>query len=146
MQKGVGWLSVVGIFGFTAAAMAQTPPAQPLVTKYDGTYAFVSSTKVHETYLTTGTTRLGQCPDLRPRSPFTVVNGHAKFNLQEGEVGPQGELALRFLAPAPYGRCGGCSTGLEVTSTGRIDESGTVRVRRMDYYCSWDLVWQKISK
>jgi hypothetical protein len=80
MQKRVGWVLVVGILGFTAAAMAQTPPAQPLVTKYDGTYAFVSSTKVNETYRTTGTTRIGQCPDLPPRGPFTVVNGHAKFN------------------------------------------------------------------
>jgi hypothetical protein len=146
MHKRIDSLWLVLTVGFATAAMAQTGPVQSPVTKYDGTYAFVSSTKVHETYLTTGTTRLGHCPDLRPRGPFSVVNGHAKFNLQEGEVGPHGELAMRFLTPAPFGKCGGCSPGLEVTSTGGIDESGTVRVRRMDYYCSWDLIWQKISK
>jgi hypothetical protein len=41
--KRFGWLWVVGIFGCSAVAMAQTPPASTAGTRFDGMYAFVSS-------------------------------------------------------------------------------------------------------
>src|SRR5271166_5967962 len=43
VQKRVGWLWIVGIFGFSAAAIAQAPSSSTAGTKFDGTYAFVSS-------------------------------------------------------------------------------------------------------
>jgi hypothetical protein len=146
MHKPIGWLWIAGFFSLVAAANAQTPSSSAAGIKYDGTYAFVSSTKVNETYMTTGTTRIGRCGGLPPRGPLTIVNGHARYNLQEGTVGSQGELAMRFLAPSPFGRCGGCSPGVEIITRGRIDGNGTVRARRIGYYCSHDLVWQKVSK
>jgi hypothetical protein len=144
MRKRIAWLWVVGSFGCSAAAMAQTPPAQLPVTKYDGTYAFISSSKVNETYTTVGAERLGRCGDLPPRGPLTIVNSHARYNKQEGTVGPQGELAMR-LDPTPLGKGGG-QEGIEVTTSGTIDANGTVRARRTGYYCRYDLIWRKILK
>lgn len=138
MPKRVGWLWVVGIFGLSAAANAQIlSPSTPPVTAFDGTYAFVSSAKVNETYSWTEThSGSGRCPDLRPRGPLTIVNGHARYNLQEGTVGPQGELVMRALIL----HSGGHS---EIMTFGRIDGNGTVRARRIAYNCSHDLIWQK---
>jgi hypothetical protein len=144
MQKHVGWLWIAGFFGLLAAADAQTP-SSPAATQFDGTYAFVSSAKVNETYTATGTNRIGQCGDLPPRGPLTIENGHARYNLQEGTIGPQGELAMR-LAPSPATRHAGASPGIESITSGRIDGNGTVRARRMGYYCSHDLIWQKVPK
>jgi hypothetical protein len=95
MQKHVVWLWAVGFFGLLAAADAQTPSPPAATTEFDGTYAFVSSAKVNETYYAWGSTRIGQCGDLSPRGPLTIVNGHARYNRQEGTVGPQGELRMR---------------------------------------------------
>jgi hypothetical protein len=105
MQKHIGWLGIVGFFGLVAAANAQTPPAPTPVTKYDGTYTIVSSTKVNETYITRQN-RMGQCPD-RIVGPLSVVSGQAHFvNITagpyrfaspnfEGKVGSNGELEMR---------------------------------------------------
>jgi hypothetical protein len=55
MKKHSVWLWVVGFFGWLAAADGQTAPPTAVVTQFDGTYAFVSATKMNETY-TTGPT------------------------------------------------------------------------------------------
>jgi hypothetical protein len=65
-------LWVVGIFGYSAVAMAQMPPASTAGTRFDGTYTFVSSTKPNETG------RMGQCPNRRP-GPLTIANAQARF-------------------------------------------------------------------
>jgi hypothetical protein len=134
-------LSAVFLVGFSIAASAQTPPTPAPVTKYDGTYAFVSSTKVNETFTTIGAERLRHCGNLWD-GPLTIVNGHAWYDRQEGTVGSQGELTMR-IAPEPTGKGGG-NQGIELTTYGRIDANGTVRARGMNYYCAWDSIWQKM--
>ncbi|MGH7048166.1 MAG: hypothetical protein ACREE2_17460 [Stellaceae bacterium] len=143
MQKHIKWLWIAGFSGLVVAANAQTSSrSTPPVTAFDGTYAFVSSMKVNETYTTLGAERLRRCGDVWD-GPLTIVNGHARYNKQEGTVGPQGELTMQ-LDPEPVGKGGGGGL-IEITTSGRIDVNGTVRARRMNYYCRWDLIWQKMQ-
>jgi hypothetical protein len=137
MQQSIRWLWVVGFFGFSAAAMAQTPPLSTASTKFDGTYAFVSATKVNETYFTTVTNRVGRCPDYRA-APLTIVKGQARIFDFEGIVGPSGELVIRT---APRARSK--SFALERIISGRIDSNGIIHARRTGYSCRYDLIWQK---
>jgi hypothetical protein len=134
-----------------AGAHAQTPPAVTPVTKYDGTYAFVSWASINKTYVTAGTERVVRCGvwHLQSRGPLTIVKGrahhpgpHRDF---EGTVGPQGDLIMRA-APEPYGRCAGCFPGLERFIAARIDGNGTVRAVFSDNICNFELIWQKQSK
>ena len=152
MRKHVGWLWIAGFCGLVAAANAQ-PASQPAATtQFDGTYAFVSATKVNETYTTKVTNRLGRCGDYTGR-PLTIANGQARYpglgRLTsagfEGTVGPQGELALR-LASTPATRAAGASPGVEIIINGKIESDGTVRARQMGYACSYDLIWRKESR
>lgn len=146
MQKTIGWLSRIGILGFSAAAIAQTQPAQPLVTKYDGTYAFVSSAKVEETYMT-ATGRMGRCPDekISRTAAIIILNGQARrYSLAglvtfEGTVGPQGEMTMRSDTPRAFGHT------LRITH-GTIDGAGMIRAREIGGGCSFDLIWRKEAK
>jgi hypothetical protein len=139
-------LWVFGILGYSAAAMAQTPPASTADTKFDGTYAFLSSTKLDETY-TTRSGRMGQCAD-RIAGPITIVNGQARYSGSgrlrsrefEGMVGSQGELAMRANVPAAG------DSVIGITLYGRIDGNGTVTARQSGSSCSYDFVWQKEAK
>jgi hypothetical protein len=142
MQKHLGWLWIFGAFGLIAAANAQTASPPSASTQYDGTYAFVSATKVNETYMTTRTTRVGQCPD-RKAASLIIANGEARLPVFEGTVGPQGELFMRRHAE-PVKR--GITPGVEAAISGRIDGNGTIRARQTGYGCSYDLVWQKETK
>jgi hypothetical protein len=139
MHKVRGLLSVIGFFGLLAAADAQTsPPAAN--TQFDGTYAFVSATKLNETYLTTGTTRIGRCGEIKG-GPLTIVNGQARYSparFFEGTVGSQGEFLLRNVAE-PVGRAAGAAPGVEIIIYRRID-------RRMTYLCSYDFIWKREAK
>jgi hypothetical protein len=100
MQKHVGWLGIVGFFGLLYAADAQTTLPSTGGTQFDGAYAFVSSTKLNETY-TKESGRMGQCND-RIAGPLTIVHGHARysgFGLRrtvefEGTASAKGELAM----------------------------------------------------
>jgi len=142
VREHIRWLWIVGFFGLVGAANAQTPSPPAVTMKFDGTYAFVSASKVNETYTTMVTEHPERCPDLAPRTALAIINGQVRFNQQEGTVRPNGELSTRLI-PRPYGRCGGCSAGIELPHYGRIDDNGTIRVRRTGYYCSYDLIWQK---
>jgi hypothetical protein len=152
MQKSIGWAWIVGFLGFLAAANAQTSPPPTSGTQFDGTYGFVSATRVNETY-TRWSHRVGQCAENVKVGPLTVANGQARYSGSgrltatgfEGTVGSQGELAMR-LASTPATRGAGASPGVEITTHGRIDGSGTVSARQMGYLCSYDLVWRKESK
>jgi hypothetical protein len=145
MQKRIGRLWVVGIFGFSAAAIAQTLPSSTVGTRFDGTYAFVSSSKVNETYTSHITEHLQRCLDRSPPRPLVIVNGHARLFRYGGTVGAQGELLMQR-DPEPWGRGAGSSVGVEVIISGRIDNDGTVRARQTGYYCSYDLIWRKMPK
>jgi hypothetical protein len=141
MHKVIGWL--VGIFCFSAGAIAQTPSASTAGTRFDGTYAFVSSTKVNETYSTLSG-QMGQCSD-RVAGPLTIVNGQARYSgfgrrspvEFEGMVGLQGELAMRSVSHGVQ---------YEINISGRVDSIGSARARQNGYICSYDFVWQKQAK
>jgi hypothetical protein len=147
VKKWGGWLCVVGILGFSAAALAQASPASTAGTRFDGTYPFVSAMKLNDTY-TTPTGRMGQCPSRRP-GPLTVVNGQARFRYGrqrefeiDGTVGSQGELAMR-LVPTPGNKT---TPGIESTVNGTIDGNGTVTARQVSRFFNYDLSWRKQSK
>lgn len=150
MRQHVEWLWVIGFLGFAAAANAQTTSLPAPNTQFDGTYAPVSAAKVNETYFSLGTNRIGQCPDYPRLNPLIIVNGQARRYrgkdhelFAEGSVGPHGELTMRYL-PTPYGRCAGCSAGIDVMVSGRIDGNGTASARQSEYRCQYDLIWQKV--
>jgi hypothetical protein len=142
MKKQIGLLSIVGFFGLVAAADAQPPSSSTAVAQYDGRYRFVSSAKVNQTYVSRKG-QMGQCPDRRAGT-LTIVKGQARYTSAtgyrvRGTVGPQGELAMRSIAPSTLGG----SQPIELIVSGRIDPSGTVRARQISHACSYDFVWQK---
>ena len=73
VKKDVGWLSIFGLIELIAAAAAQTPSPSPANTQFDGAYAFVSATKLNETYMTTWRTRIGRCGDIRRMGSLTIA-------------------------------------------------------------------------
>ncbi len=140
MRRHVGFLWIVGFFGLLAAANAQTSPPSP----FDGTYQFVSSAKVDQTYVDRNG-RTGPCPD-RVAGPLTVENGQAQYTSATGyrltgPVGPQGQLVMRALAPTNSSNAG--SAPIDIIVNGTIDGAGTARVRESSHSCSYDFVWQK---
>jgi hypothetical protein len=142
MRRQIGLLWIAVFFGLLAAANAQTPSPSSGGTPFDGTYRFVSSTKVSPTYVTRGG-QMGQCPD-RIAGPLTVVKGQVRYTSAtgrklKGTVGPQGELAMRLLAPP--GSNGYRPVELDVSGT--IDGAGAARARQKSNSCSYDFVWQK---
>jgi hypothetical protein len=161
MRSGIPALCVVALMGCAAAeapsvpmpavtpmlTTVEAPPAATAGTRFDGTYAFVSSTKLSETWFSTLTTHVRLCPD-RPMGPLTIVNSRARsygFGRWtaagfEGTVGPRGELAMRLL-PQPNK-----SNVEERNLLGRIDGNGTVKAREFAYSCRRDLTWQKQFK
>lgn len=143
MHNHVGWLWVVGIAGLLAvAANAQPPTPLTATTQFDGTYAFVSETKVTETYTTSQTEHPGRCPDKRAKS-LVIAEGRAQLPKFEGSVGPQGDLLMRRHAePVKWGS----TPGRGATINGKIDSDGAVRARLIGGRCSYDLVWQKQTR
>ena len=139
MQNNTGLSLIVVFLASFSAANAQTVPPASAGTKFDGTYEFVSATKLNESY-TNYSGRLQQCEDYRG-TPLTIVNGQVRFFTWTGTVGPQGELTMHvtlapFKGPFVYDR----------TITGVIDSTGTIRARRSTRYCQYDVVWRKASK
>jgi hypothetical protein len=140
----IGLLGVVGFFGLLAAANAQAPSPAAAGASFDGTYRFVSSARVNQTY-TTRNGQMGQCPDRRA-GPLHVANGRARYTTAtgyrlRGSVGPQGELAMRIIAPPNSSNAG--AFPLEMNANGTIDGSGIARVRQISHSCSYDFVWRK---
>jgi hypothetical protein len=144
MPNGAGWLSLLGFLGLAFAADAQTPLSQPAGPQFDGTYAFVSSTKLTEMFTVASTGRMRPCPDWEA-GPLTIVKGQLKFSSVssssvraefEGMVGSQGELAMRSVNPAS-------DETAERLLNGRIDGTGMVRARLTGKYCTYDFVWRK---
>jgi hypothetical protein len=138
MRRQIGLLWIVGFLGSVAAADAQTPPS-PAGTPFDGTYRFVSSAPVNKTFMTRKG-QVGQCPD-RTAGPLTVAQGQARYTSAtgyqlQGTIGPQGELAMRSAGP-------GISRPIELSVSGRVDGTGTVRARQRSNSCSYDFVWQR---
>jgi hypothetical protein len=112
---------------------------------FDGTYAFVSSTKLNATYRTRGGL-MGTCGD-RTTGPLTVSQGQAQYTTETGvhltgTVGPQGGLALRALqTPGSNGY-----QPLDIIVSGNIDATGTARARQTANSCSYEFVWRKESR
>jgi hypothetical protein len=71
------------------------------------------------------------------------VNGQARYTSAtgyrvRGTVGPQGELAMRAVAPSSW-----ASQPIDLSVNGTVDGAGTARVRQLSHSCSYDFVWQK---
>jgi hypothetical protein len=148
MQKHIGWLWTIGFFALLGAANAQTASPSVASTQYDGTYAFVSSANVNETWRDFSN-RERSC-GYHLGGPLIILNGQARYTAPrrdfEGTVGPQGELTMRAATGIPA-KVGWGSPGIERLITGRIDGSGTVRARLMrSNACRFDLIWQKQSQ
>jgi hypothetical protein len=144
MRSPLGLLSIVGIFGLVAAASAQAAPPSTAGKAFDGTYRFVSSERVNQTY-TARNGRMAPCPE-RKTGPLHVENGLVRYTTTtgyklRGTVGPQGELALNIVAPPNSNNAG--SQPLNITLSGNIDNTGAVRARQTSNSCSYDFVWQK---
>jgi hypothetical protein len=147
MRKHIGWLWVIGIFGFVAVADARPSSSPAAGMQFDVTYAFVSSTKVNETYRDFHNREL-QCRNRRA-GPLTIVNGQARYTSRsgrrefEGTIGSRGELAMRSTAAAANRLDALPST---VIVSGSIDDQGTIRARQTCWFCRYDFIWQKQSK
>ncbi|MGH7117113.1 MAG: hypothetical protein ACREE9_21780 [Stellaceae bacterium] len=146
MQKSIGWLCAAGYFGLLAVANAQTPPAATAAAASDGTYAFVSSAKVNQTYRSRGG-QLFQCPPLSV-GPLSVAQGRASYTTATGHqltgtVGPQGQLSMGSLA-APSS--GGGYRPVETNVSGSIAASGYARARQIGNSCSYEFIWQKEAR
>lgn len=145
MQKHIGWLWVIGFFSLLATADAQTPSPSTAGTQFDGRYAFVSSTKVNETYRDYDN-REHQCGNPRA-GPLIVVNAEARFKsggrVFEGTVGQRGELAMRSVATSANRSAWLPST---IMVTGGIDDHGEIRALWKSWYCQHDFIWRKESK
>jgi hypothetical protein len=152
MQKHIGCWWIVGLFGLLAAANAQTASPPAANTRFDGTYAFVSATKVNETFVNYHG-RTGQCWGWM-MGPLTILNGRARYSGSsgrqstfqfEGTIRSPGELAMRNLSE-PGSRGAGAAPGFEINVSGRIGGNGTVRARQSSNRCNRDLIWQKASR
>ena len=144
MRTHIGLFGAAGVFGLLTAANAQTPPPSAAGASFDGTYRFVSTAKVNPTY-TTRNGQTGFCPDRRT-GPLHVANGRARYTTTTGyrltgTIGPQGELAMRVIAPPNSSNAG--AFPLEINANGTIDSTGTARARQLGHSCSYDFVWQK---
>jgi hypothetical protein len=144
MRRQIGLLSLVGTFGLLGAAVAQTPSPPAVGAAFDGTYRFVSSAKVNATYVARNG-QMGPCPDRRA-GPLHVVKGKAHYTNATGyrltgTVGPQGELAMRVVAPPNTGNAG--SHPIDIIVNGTIDGTGTAHARQSSNSCSYDFTWRK---
>lgn len=144
MRRWTGLSSTVGFLCLLAAAAAQAPSPATAAAPFDGNYRFVSSAKVNQTY-TTRNGQMGQCPDRRT-GPLHIANGRARYTTAtgyrlRGTVGPQGELAMRIVAPPNSSNAG--SRFIDIITNGAIDNAGTARARQTGGSCSYDFVWQK---
>jgi hypothetical protein len=147
MQNDIRLLSIVGFFGCVAAANAQTQSPPAVNTQFDGTYAFVSATKVNETWRDYHN-REYPCGDYPKGGLLTIVNGYARYTVwgrgyYEGTVSSRGELTIRFANTVTQG--GWAGVGQERMIFGKIGGGGTARVRRIAAACNYDLVLQKQS-
>jgi len=146
MRKHSGWSYIIGFFGLIAAAEAQTAAPPAAVTQFNGTYEFVSQASVNATYRTFENRERPCGPRTRTPGPLTIVNGSARYTGAagsefEGTVGPQGELTMRSIEPAP--KVGWGSPGILRIFNGRIDGTGMIYARVITGGCSWDLSWRK---
>jgi hypothetical protein len=139
VQRAIGSLSILIFFGLLATVDAQT--ASPAGTAFDGTYRFVSATKVTPMY-TSSKGDMAPCPNRTP-GPLTIAQGHARYTTEtgyelSGTVGPQGQLAMRSVPVSTGG-----SRPLEMDATGGIDAHGNAHARQRASACSYDFVWQR---
>jgi hypothetical protein len=65
--------------------------------------------------------------------------------LNEGTVGPQGDLQIR-LEPTPAPINAGAASGIDIITSGKIGENGIIYARHTAVFCRYDLIWKKISK
>jgi hypothetical protein len=131
MRRQIALLGIVGFFGLLGAAVAQTPSSTGEAS-LDGTYRFVSSARVNNTYMARGG-HMGQCPNRRA-GPLTIFGGQAHYTTATGR-----KLRGRVGPPSS----GGGIRPFEISVSGNVDGAGTARARQRSNSCSYDFVWQK---
>lgn len=148
MRRRIWWLCAILFFGFPIAAVPHTPSPPVPVTKYDGSYAWVSAGNINESFRDFNN-REHRCGYIRNMGPLIIANGEAQYylfnrdqSLNEGIVRSDGDLTMRLVATAAHNKDWSVP---EISTTGRIDGNGIVRARRMSGGCDHDLVWQKTS-
>jgi hypothetical protein len=149
VRKNIGLSCIIGIFGLVAAANAQSASPSAASMQFDGTYAFVSSTKVNETWRDYSNREHPCGYPAKGGLLLIIANGHARHTGArgrefEGTVGPQGELTMR--ASEPEGRHGGLPPGDERIFSGSVDGTGMLHARLITYGCNWDTIWRKEAK
>jgi hypothetical protein len=129
----VGLLWIVGSFDLLDTARAQTPSPATAVTKFDGPYAFVSATKLNESF----NDQYG-CADFNA-SPLTIVGSQVRYSTFAGTVAPDGDLQIGYSYVAKGGT-------RRRTIIGHVDETGTVHARITTSFCNYDGVWRKVVR
>ena len=97
MRTQMGLLAIIGVFGWAAAADAQTVASATAGMAFDGKYRFVSSTPVNSMY-TSYNGQTGMCPHRKP-GPLHIAGARVHYTAGtgyrfDGMVGPQGELTM----------------------------------------------------
>jgi len=133
-------LLIPGLIGlaFVVTAGAAPPPNTPTTAKFDGTYAFVSSTSLNET----SKHGRGQCVSSGTISPLTIANGQVRYSASdgvtltdfEGFVNVQGQFTTRGTNPV---------SGTAISGYGKINGDGTIYLRWIGWFCDFDLVWKR---
>src|SRR5262249_52817101 len=98
MRAPIG-LAIVAFIGWQTAAGAQALPSSFAGTPVDGTYRFVASSRVTDTYVSRGGA-MGVCPNRTP-GPLSIAHGQARYISETGRslfgtVGPRGELTMQW--------------------------------------------------
>ena len=109
----------------------------PATEKFDGTYAFISSTQLYATFKH-GT---GQCGSVTA-SELTIVDGKVRFfagnggvnGVAEGAVDARGQLTT--ISSNPF-------SGTTITGYGQVNGDGSISLRSTGWFCDQDFVWKK---
>jgi hypothetical protein len=143
MRRQLGLVGIIGFFGLHAVAVAQAQSPPPVTARavFDGTYQVVSSTRVNQTYVQRGG-MTGFCPEATPGA-LVIAQNRISYTTESGRrldgiVGPAGEIDMRYAVPTTF-------QPTRINVFGRVDTTGTVRLRQEGNSCSYDLIWQKRS-
>ena len=82
MRTQMGLLAIIGMFGWAAAADAQTVASATAGMAFDGKYRFVSSTPVNSMY-TSYNGQTGMCPHRKP-GPLHIAGARVHYTAGTG--------------------------------------------------------------
>ncbi|HTT79828.1 MAG TPA: hypothetical protein VMF86_09140 [Stellaceae bacterium] len=139
MKQRVRLLWIVAAFAWAAPAGAQTAPPTSSA-RFDGTYAFVSATRLSQTTAD----GMGVCPDLTA-GVLTIAHGEALYS--EGVADRRAQFSQFQGAVSAEGGFRAKSTNPWVSTVGegQVEADGTVRLRSLGSSCDDDFLWRRAS-